>query len=273
MSEKPTYEDLERKIIEFEAAVARAGYLDAALRNIEELYARITNTIPDVIVRTDLDGTVVFVNDHAPEISGYNRDELEGQNMIAFIDPEDHDRLLQNAILMMEARLGPKEYRMIMKDGRKVPFEVNGDVLRDKNGAPFGLVFVCRDITNRKLAEEALREAEKRFLQVTENAMEVIWETDEEGIFQYCSPAVERILGYSPDELVGKKHFFDFATHDTKELLKERCLRSAVIMNRSVILFVGIFIETVKPLFWKSAVRRFLMKKEILSVIAASSWI
>jgi PAS domain S-box-containing protein len=52
--------------------------------------------------------------------------------------------------------------------------------------------------------------------------MEVIWEVDAEGIFQYCSPALERILGYTPDEVVGKMHFYDFLTPDVKDSIKNR---------------------------------------------------
>ena len=59
-------------------------------------------------------------------------------------------------------------------------------------------------------AEELHRESEERFLQVAENAQEWIWEVDNDGLYTYSSPAVERILGYSPEEIIGKKHFYDF---------------------------------------------------------------
>jgi len=61
----------------------------------------------------------------------------------------------------------------------------------------------------RRRAEEALKQSEERFQQVAENAREWIWEVDAEGLYLYASPAVERILGYSPEEIVGKKHFYD----------------------------------------------------------------
>lgn len=147
-----------------------------ALRASEELYNRLVNTIPDVIVRTNLDGKILFVNNYTIQISGYQREELEGQDMIGFIAREDQDKLLQNAILMMQNRLGPQEYQMVMKDGRKIPFDVNGDVLRGAGGDPFGLVFVCRDISDRKYSEDKLRENEARLRGITTNIPGIVYQ-------------------------------------------------------------------------------------------------
>jgi len=138
---------------------------EEALRKSEELYTRLVDSIPDLIVRTDLDGKIFFVNDYALQISGYSREEIEGQNMLMLVSPEDRDRMIQNALLMRERRLGPQEYSLIMKDGRKIPFEVNGDVLRSGDGIPFGLVNVCRNITQRKQAEQEKEQLQAQLIQ------------------------------------------------------------------------------------------------------------
>ena len=69
-------------------------------------------------------------------------------------------------------------------------------------------------------AERELLESEARFRQVAETAQEWIWEVDNEGLYTYSSPMVETLLGYTPDELVGKKHFYDFFLPKEKEKLK-----------------------------------------------------
>lgn len=130
-----------------------------ALKKSEEIYTRLVNAIPDAVMRINLDGKVLFVNDAAIRISGYSRDEIEGQNMLWFVALEDRNRVIQNVALMTEGRLGPQEFHLIMKDGREVLFELNGDVLRNENGDPFGFVTVCRDIAARKRAEDELQEA------------------------------------------------------------------------------------------------------------------
>lgn len=68
--------------------------------------------------------------------------------------------------------------------------------------------------------EQALIESEDRFIHVAETAQEWIWEVDPDGLYTYSSPMVETLLGYSPDEVVGKKHFYDFFVPEEKEKLK-----------------------------------------------------
>ena len=126
----------------------------AELLESRELYSKLMAALPDIVVRMDLEGKIQFINSVALQISGYERQELMGRSMLDFIDPEDHERVVENTIRMAEGQLGPKEYRLVMKDGSKVPFEVNGDLLRDKNGTAYGIVQVCRDINKRVQLEK-----------------------------------------------------------------------------------------------------------------------
>ena len=69
----------------------------------------------------------------------------------------------------------------------------------------------------RKRSEEALQKSEERFRQVAENVGDFIWEVDAKGLYRYTSPAVEKILGYTPYELIGKRHFYDLCAPETRE--------------------------------------------------------
>lgn len=89
-----------------------------------------------------------------------------------------------------------------------------------------GAIANARLFSERKLAEEALQDREERFKQVTENAGEWIWEVDAQGLYTYASPVVEEILGYKPEEIVGKKHFYDFFNPPIKEELKRLALEA-----------------------------------------------
>ena len=149
---------------------------EEALRNSEELKTRLVNTMPDVVVHTDLEGNILFVNDNAVQIGGYSREELLGQNLLKFIAPEEHELVLKNIQLMRDVKLGPREYHLVIKDGRKVPFEINGDILRLEDGTPFAVVHICRDITERKRAETILREKDERLRGITENLPGVIFQ-------------------------------------------------------------------------------------------------
>ncbi len=75
--------------------------------------------------------------------------------------------------------------------------------------------------TRLKRTEEALQESEERFRQVAENAEEWIWEVDADVLYTYASPVVEKLLGYKPEEIVGKKHAYDLFHPDDVESLKK----------------------------------------------------
>lgn len=75
-----------------------------------------------------------------------------------------------------------------------------------------------KSVTER--TEEANR-LEKRLSQLAQDAGEWIWEVDKDGLYTYSSPVVEQILGYTPDEIVGKKHFYDFFSSDVRDAYKE----------------------------------------------------
>jgi PAS domain S-box-containing protein len=82
-----------------------------------------------------------------------------------------------------------------------------------------GAIAIAQLFQEQKQMENRLREGEERFRQVAENVGDFIWEVDANGLYRYTSPSVEKILGYRPDELVGKKHFYDlFAAEDREEL-------------------------------------------------------
>lgn len=72
--------------------------------------------------------------------------------------------------------------------------------------------------------QEALRRSEERFRQVVENAEEWIWEVDTDGVYTYASPIVGKILGYKPEELLGKKQLFDLFHPEDREELREKVL-------------------------------------------------
>jgi PAS domain S-box-containing protein len=76
------------------------------------------------------------------------------------------------------------------------------------------------EITEHKKAKDALQNSEERFKQVAECAGDWIWEVNAEGLYTYSSPIAEKVLGYKPEEIVGKKYFYDFFAPEIKENFK-----------------------------------------------------
>ncbi|NPU83960.1 MAG: PAS domain S-box protein [Syntrophaceae bacterium] len=174
-----------------------------ALRESEEFSTRLIAAIPDSVIRTNTEGEVLYINDKGLEVSGYRREEIVEQNMLSFIAPEDLEAAIQNTILMMEGPLGPKEYHLILEGGRKSLYEVNGSVLEQEDGTPYGMVYILRDISERRQAEEALRESEEKYRGLFQNALMGIYQSTPEGRFLSANPALARIYGYdSAEELI-----------------------------------------------------------------------
>jgi PAS domain S-box-containing protein len=145
----------------------RAGM--EALRESEEKYRSILKASPDDITITNLEGIISMVSPAALTIFGFkHEDDLVGHSITEFIAPDDRDRAAANIVLMDQGGfLGPGEYRAIRADGSTFDMEVNGEFIRDGNGHPMGMVFIARDITGRKLAEESLKESNQKLRLLT----------------------------------------------------------------------------------------------------------
>ncbi len=184
----------------------------AMLAESMELRRKTIVAIPDVIVRTDIDGNIVYINEKGVSMTGAgDLSELIGSSVFSLFAPESLPKALENAKLMLEGPLGPIEYVFMTKKDRRVLLEVNGDVLRTPEGDPFGMIFICRDITTRRNAELALRESEENYRNIIENMQDVFYRVNSEGIITMISPYGARIIGYnSPVDIIGKMQAKEF---------------------------------------------------------------
>lgn len=127
-----------------------------ALKESEEQYRILITTVPDIIIRTDLNGNIIFVNETVlATFFNISEDKILGKDIISFISPEDRERAILNTKLMFIEPLGVKEYKLKFENV-EMDCEVNGAVLRDSEGNPNGMVYVLREITARKKAEKEL---------------------------------------------------------------------------------------------------------------------
>ncbi|MGQ1787537.1 PAS domain-containing sensor histidine kinase [Saccharicrinis sp. GN24d3] len=132
--------------------------VERALKESEQKFKTIIETSPDGIAITDLDGKVEFVTAKIVSMWGYDyEDEIIGRNALEFVDPSFHDKSVFFISEVIKGNLtGAAEYLMVRKDGSKFYSEVNTNVLRDGNDTPVGVLYIERDVTQRKEIEELI---------------------------------------------------------------------------------------------------------------------
>jgi diguanylate cyclase (GGDEF)-like protein/PAS domain S-box-containing protein len=130
-----------------------------ALSESQQLYQSILHASPDAVVVSDLQGVIRHVSPVAVTMMGcVTEDQLVGRNIAEFRDPAEAQRAMANITAMFEGVYnGAEDYRLIRLDGSLLDTEINAEIVRDGQGQPSGLIFVVRDIRERKKAEEHIR--------------------------------------------------------------------------------------------------------------------
>jgi len=135
--------------------------LEDKIQRSEALYQTIVENAHDAIWTLDTEGNIAFVNRSGEEISGYKVSELVGKNFAPLVHPEDLPKVKDLFLDTLQGRFHNFELRFYAKDGKIHVLSVNSAPLYE-NSSVIGLFSIGRDITERREAEEALRESEKQ---------------------------------------------------------------------------------------------------------------
>ncbi|HEV2708179.1 MAG TPA: PAS domain S-box protein [Pyrinomonadaceae bacterium] len=129
-----------------------------------------------------------FVSDHVETMLGYSVEEwLATPNFwLTIVHPEDRERAAQEAHAIFESgTVGTSRFRWLRKDGRTLYVEAQSMVILDEAGRPVGMRGVTMDITERRLAEEALRASEERYRYLADSMPQIVWTARPDGYFDY----------------------------------------------------------------------------------------
>jgi PAS domain S-box-containing protein len=171
---------------------------EEALRESEQRFRTLSDAAFEGIAIHDK-GKIVDANQTYAEMFGYQPSEIIGMHALDFAAPESRD-LVWQAIL--SGREEPLEAIGLRKDGSTFVGEILGKAI-PYQGRMVTMAAI-RDITERKRAEEALRESEKRYRLIAENATDVIWTMDTNLRMTYVSPSIARLRGYTVEEAMGQ---------------------------------------------------------------------
>lgn len=190
--------------------------IEFRLRERERFLRTLIGNLPGVVFRCrcDAEFTKEFLSDGCLELTGYRAEELIGDRAVttwsAMVHPEDRERFLAETRRLIcdeqpdEARQFKISYRLIHRDGAVKHVRDRFRFVHDSFGKIAALEGFIIDVTERTLANERARESEARYKLLAENMRDLVCLLDLDGTYLYVSPSSETLLGYAPDELVGK---------------------------------------------------------------------
>ena len=173
------------------------------------------------IVVTDLRCATVYVNTEFTRQTGYTDEEMRGQNpriLQSGFTPAEVYVKMWRALVAGESWHG--EFQNRKKNGENYWETVTISPLREPDGRISHYVAVKQDVTESKKLQLKLQASETRFVRLAEQTGTFVWQVDAHGLYTYVSPLAERLLGYRPDELVGRVHFYDLHPSGGREEFK-----------------------------------------------------
>jgi len=202
----------------------------------EQYYRYLISGISDyAIYMIDPGGHVSSWNAGAKRFKGYVAQEILGEHFSRFYTPEDRAANLPEKALrraLEEGKYESEGWRM-RKDGSRFWAHVVIDPIYNDAGTLLGFAKVTRDVTERKRAEDALRESEQRFRLLVQGVIDyALFMVSPEGVVTNWNPGAERIKGYTQQEIVGQ-HFSRFYTDEDRAAgLPQRALGTAAAAGR-----------------------------------------
>ncbi len=180
------------------------------IRESEERLASVFFQTSVGIAQCELNGKIVLVNQKFCEITGRTEAELYNLTVLDITHPDD---LPENKEKMEDSISGFRPYKLekryLRPDGTFIWVFVNVSVIRDEAGKPRHLLGICQDITERKKAEEALKESEERFRIMSESAPNMVWSINPDGSLKFVNQFALAYFGIKA-ELLTEHHIIEF---------------------------------------------------------------
>jgi two-component system cell cycle sensor histidine kinase/response regulator CckA len=188
---------------------------------MDTLFHVLVQNSSDAIVMLDANGAILFASDSATRIGGYTLEERVGRDAFETMHPDDvaSTRARFEECVQRPGVPLPGEFRVRHKNGTWRHIESIA-VNRLDDPAVAAIVVNYRDVTDQRLAAEALRASEQRLRHIVERAQDLIYYCDAAGRFTYVNPTAARVMQYSEEELLGR-HFFSLVSQEHRDVAAE----------------------------------------------------
>lgn len=208
----------------------------------EKIFRDIAQSIGEWIWELDQDGKFTFVAGKVEQILGYSEDEILGKTPFDFIVKSEAPRARKSVQRLIKNRQPIENWEnwYTTKSGEKIYLLINGVPIFDDADNVIGYRGVCKNITQRKKAEEALRKSEEKFRLLAQNSIDVIWQMDLKLKFTYISPSIYPMTGYTQEEWVGtylyhhatRKEFFTMARQALKAIKNYKTFNHIILETK-----------------------------------------
>lgn len=195
------------------------------LLDSEKNYRLLAENPNSIVIKFDAEGRIDFVNQYAADLFGYSREEMHGKTAVELI-LDKTDSVGRSSEELFESILNnPEKYKLnenenITRDGRRLWISWANTPIYDDEGALASLISTGFDATERKKAEEELRESENRFRAVVENINAAIYVVQNDR-YVYSNLTGGLLVGSSPENVLGR-HITEFVPPDEMPRIKER---------------------------------------------------
>lgn len=177
----------------------------------------------DGIVICDLEENLIYMNNAFAKMHGYSPEKMVGMKILDLHNDEQRDEVKKRLKqIKTKGEWGGELYHM-RKDGTVFPTEMSVTLLKDEKGKPTGMLGICKDISAHKFVEEALQASEERYRELWNNAPVAYHTLDAKGIITSVNHTEAKMLGYKPEQMIGKP-IFEFILPEQQREAKKRFL-------------------------------------------------
>jgi PAS domain S-box-containing protein len=199
------YKKLAQKNQELQEQVQKRAELNEALAQSERENRSIVDAVSDIIFEIDTEGNILFLSAAWQKVTGFDMEQSKGSNLFNMLHNQDQETHRKDFQLMVRGQ--KQSYRRFARlrtsDGTFRAVELAFSMMRQDEDKNLRVVGTITDVEERRRAERALSEAEKKYRAIVENAAGGIYQLTPEGLYLSANPAIARILGYDgPEDLL-----------------------------------------------------------------------
>lgn len=224
--------DYQQQKCQLDREVAERRKAEAQIREQEKKYHSLVDHMGEGVLILDFQGSIQFANPATTEIFGLPDHQLIGQPIRHFVTQAMYERFLAQTALSHEGFKTHFELEIIRPDHELRMLLITLTLHSDTEGQEQGHIAILRDMTERQKFQEALRRSQEAYKQIAENMLDMVSRLDVNGRLIYISPSHGPVLGYQPEEMIGRTYLEFIHPEDAERYLQ--ALHHHIYNHRSV---------------------------------------